>query len=301
VLGFYQLEDYLAARPDPYMGAIIGRVAGRIAGACFTIEGRSYSLAANEPRNHLHGGRMGLDKRVWNANPVVRPDGAPSLRLTYRSPDGEEGYPGTVDISVTYTLTRDNALHIDTEAIADRVTPLCLTNHSYFNLAGEGAGSIADHELQIHSDTVVAIDQDFTLLGRRIPVDETNDFNHPRRLGNALPHLAVKHGDFYLVRRPPAASVDATPELVPIARLSEPGSRRVLTVSTTENCVQFYNGWYLAGDLIGKSGKPYRPYSGLCLECQGYPNGCDDPSFGNILLHPGQPARHTTRYLFSTY
>ncbi len=295
VLGFDRLEPYLGRHP--YFGAIVGRIAGRVTGAQFVLEGRAYPLARNQPPNHLHGGETGLDRRLWTASPAARADGSPSLRLTYRSPDGEEGYPGTVDLTVTYTVTNANALVIETEAVADRVTPLCLAHHSYFNLAGENHGSIAGHELQIHSDATVAVDDTLTLLGQRLPVAKRPaDLNHPRRLDDVVPRLHQRHGDLYLVRRAPD---DRT--LVPAARLTEPVTRRTLDVSTTENCLQFYSGSALDGTCIGKSGWPYRAHAGLCLECQGYPDGVNHPAFGNILLPPGRPVRHTTVYTFSTY
>ena len=295
VLGFNDFAPYLAGHP--HFGAITGRVAGRITGARFTLDGRTYRLAPNQAPNHLHGGHKGLDKRIWTAQPLARPDGAPSLRLTYRSPDNEEGYPGAVDIAVTYTITAANDFIIDSEAVADRATPFSLTHHGYFNLAGESAGSIDDHELQIHADEAVAVDESFALTGKRVPVKgQPNDFNQPRRLGDAIPHLYHQHGDLYLVPRPAAG----TSALVQVARVTEPHTGRVLTVSTTEQCFQFYTGISLDGSCTGKSEQPYRTHAGLCLECEGYPDGANNPAFGNILLRPGQPTRHTTRYSFST-
>jgi aldose 1-epimerase len=296
VLGFDDFAPYLAGHP--YFGAIAGRVAGRTTGARFVLDGRTYDLACNHPPNHLHGGLIGLDKRLWTAHPVDRPDHAPSLRLTYHSPDGEEGYPGAVDIAVTYTVTAANAFIIDSEAVADRPTPFSLTHHGYFNLAGESAGSIDDHELQIHADETVAVDERFTLLGQRVPVKgQPNDFSQPRRLGDAIPHLYQQHGDLYLI--PGAAA--GTSALVPVARVTEPRAGRVLTVSTTERCFQFYSGVSLDGACTGKLGRPYRAHAGLCLECEGYPDGANNPAFGDILLRPGQPSRQTTVYSFSTY
>ena len=296
VLGFTDLAPYAAGHP--FFGAIAGRIAGRVSGGRITVEGRDYALPRNEGSNHLHGGRFGLDKRVWTARPVLRTDGADSLRLTYRSPDGEEGYPGTMDIAVTYTLTAANALLVETEASADRVTPLSLALHSYFHLAGEGSGTIEDHEIQILADAVVPTDDTMTLSGRREPVTgRAGDFRRPRRLGDALRQLFKAHGDLYLLREPGAAPPPA-PTLA--ARVVEPRSGRVLEAYTDEFCLQVYTGAALDGTQVGKSGHGYGPFAGLCLECEGYADGTSRPEFGDILVHPGQPQRRTTRYAFST-
>ena len=294
VLGFNTLDSYLAGHP--YFGAIAGRVAGRITDARFHLEGKTYELARNDSPNHLHGGIEGFDKKIWAATPEDRPDGAPSLRLAYRSPDAEEGYPGNVDILVIYTVTADNAFLIETEATTDRPTPFSLTHHSYFNLAGEGAGTIEGHELQIKAEYYAPADDRMALLGRRESViKHGNDFSQPRHLAEAIPRLFQSHGDLYFLPR--SDSSDNVPRLA--ARLFEPTSGRVLTVSTTEDCLQFYTGVSLDGSLIGKSGRPYGRHAGLCLECEGYPDGANTPELGNIILRPGQLVRHTTIYAFS--
>ncbi|MCE0497550.1 MAG: galactose mutarotase [Methylacidiphilales bacterium] len=299
VLGFDNLERYLA--PHPYIGAIAGRVAGRINRSRFVLDGRAYELAPNDPPNHLHGGWSGFDRRLWSAIPLSRVDGADSLRLAYRSPDGEEGYPGTVNVTVIYTLTADNAFVIETEATTDRATPFSLTQHSYFNLAGEGMGTIEGHELQIHAEAYAPTDERMALLGRRVPLaGQGNDFNHPRRIGDALPHLFQAHGDLYFLSRS-GADKSSEKALRLAARVFEPASGRVLTVSTTEDCLQLYTGVLLDGSLIGKSGQPYGPHAGLCLECESYPDGANTPALGNIILRPGQLLRHTTVYAFSTH
>jgi aldose 1-epimerase len=292
VLGFDSLEPYLAGHP--YFGAIAGRVAGRIPGGRFTLEGKIYELVKNDGPNHLHGGLRGLDKRIWKAEPNERADGADSVRLTYVSLDGEEGYPGTVDFSVTYTLTHDNVFIIESEVTSDRTTPVSLTHHSYFNLAGEGSGDIFDHELTIFSDRVFLVDEQLTPLGRATPVVGTaSDFLAPRGLGEAIPHLFQRHGDCYVL---PGGG-----ELYPAARVLHPASGRTLSVSTNEHCLQFYTSAYLDCPSIGKSGHPYLPFAGLCLECEGYPAGVDFPEFGSIFIQPGIPQRRTTCYAFSTY
>ncbi len=295
VLGFDNLDPYLAGHP--FFGATAGRVAGRITGARFRLDGKLYELSCNEPPNHLHGGVHGFDKKLWRATPGNGLEGAPALRLAYRSPDGEEGYPGTVDVSITYTVTNDNSFVIETEAVTDRPTPLSLTHHSYFNLAGEAAGSIVDHELEIYADEFVPNDDGMALLGRLEPVDNCHDFRHRRRLGAAIPLLFKNHGCLYAVRQPAADNPGRTPVLA--ARLTHPGSGRTLSVSTTEQYLQLYTGSGLDGSYVGKSGLRYERYAGVCLECEGYPDGANAPHLGDIILRPGRTLRQITAYTFS--
>lgn len=296
VLGFNDLDSYRANRA--YFGAIVGRVAGRITGGRFSLDGRTYELARNDGSNHLHGGIEGFDKKVWTASPAHHADGAPSLRLSCRSADGEEGYPGAVDVAVTYTISEDDALLVETEAVAGAPTPVNLTQHSYFNLAGEGSGPVTDHELQIHADQFAVTDEHMTLVGREQPVAGcANDFRHPRNLGEALPALFQRHGDLYRLRQ--NSSRNRTAELLPAARLLHPASGRLLQVSTTATHLQFYGGTLLDGSLIGKSGIPYTHNAGLCLECEGYPDGVNHPELGNIVVRPGSPQREATAYKFS--
>lgn len=290
VLGFGSLEPYLAGHP--YFGCLTGRVAGRLTRGKFTLDGKLYSLAINDPPNHLHGGRVGFDKRIWQAE-IIR-DGTEGLRLTYLSPDGEEGYPGEVQVSVTYSLTAENEFVIDYEAAANKPTPLNLTSHSYFNLAGENGGWIDNHLLEIFADEYAPADEMMTLLGRRESVaGGANDFTRPRRIGEALPGLWKNHGDVYFIR-PPGNS-----KLAPVARLSDPSSGRVMTISSTEPCLQFYTGVSLDGTLVGKSGRRYDQYAALCLECERYPDGVNHPELGDIVLRPGSTYRQTTVHAFS--
>lgn len=290
VLGFDRLEDY--QQDHPYVGVIVGRVAGRIRDARFVLDGHVYQLAVNNPPNHLHGGNEGFDRKLWTAEPVSRPDGADAVRLRYRSPDGEEGYPGTVEVSVIYALTDDNTFFVETTATTDRATPFNPTQHTYFNLAGEG--TVEDHEVQILADHFAPADNAMGLLGRREPVGPGNDFRRPRRLGDALSGLHKRHGDLYFLPEPPTA------EPRTVARVFEPRSGRILTVATTEACLQFYTGVGLDGSLTGKSGRKYGPFAGLCLECQGYPDGINTPGLGDIVLQPGRRFHQITRYAFST-
>lgn len=294
VLGFSHLEGYLAGHP--YFGAIAGRVAGRITRGRFTLDGRAYTLAQNNPPNHLHGGRVGFDQRLWTAEPPPTQNGFNSVRLSFRSPDGEEGYRGTVNASVTYTLTDRNEFMFETEVTTDRPTPVSLTHHGYFNLSGEGSGSVVNHELQIPADDYAPTDEAMTLLGRRAKVDDAgNDFREPRRLADALPKVLGAHGDLYFVRH----ANSSRREVAAAGRVVDPRSGRVLEVHTTEDCLQFYSGVSLDGSLRGKSGTVYGPHAGFCLEAEGYPDGANVPALGDIILRPGETRRHTTVYSFS--
>jgi len=276
VLGLPSLEDYLGEHP--YLGAVAGRVAGRISGARFSLDGKIYELAANDKSNHVHGGIAGFSRKLW----AVEKAAPRSLRLSCISPDGEEGYPGTVRVAVTYSVSDDNALVIEIEATTDSPTPFSLTQHSYFNLAGDG--DTLGHELQILADAYAPMDEDLGLVGRREPV-AANDFRQPRRLGDAIPQLFRKHGDLYFL---PPADPRA---LRTAAILRDPGSGRALTVKTNEDCLQLYTGAFLEG----------RPHAGLCLECEGYPDALNSPHLGDITLRPGQTFCRTTIYAFSTF
>jgi aldose 1-epimerase len=294
VLGFRELQPYL--ENPSYFGAIIGRVAGRISNARFSVDGSTFQLDANESPNHLHGGVRGFDKRIWTAVPETAEDGTPSLRLSYCSPHGEEGYPGTVRVTVTYTVTNQNAFVIDTYACSDQPTPLSLTHHSYFNLSGEDSGSIASHTLQVCADEFIDTRADFTLSDQLRPVaGNPNDLRRPTPIAEALPRIASGHGALYAVGK----SSNPT-EPVKVAELSHPESGRTLTCFTTNTHLQVYTASAFDGTIIGKSGKPYQKHAGLCLECHGYPNGANRPDLGDIILRPGAPQRHTTIYAFNS-
>jgi aldose 1-epimerase len=294
VLGFDSLAPYLGVHP--YFGAIAGRVAGRITGGRFTLENKTWPLACNDGPNHLHGGRVGFDKRLWKGTPAHRADGAASVRLELQSADGDEGYPGRLDAAVTFTLTDRNEFLFETELQSDRPTPASLTHHSYFNLAGENAGPVLDHALQIFADTYVPADEFMALSGRRESVaGQAADFRCARRMGDSLPGIFKQHGDLYHIRRPAGAPA----ALVPAAHVYEPVSGRIMEVSTTEDYLQFYSGVSLDGTLRGKSGVAYGRHHGFCLECEGYPDGANVPELGDILVHPGKPKRGMTAYVFS--
>ncbi len=291
VLGFNTLADYLAGHPC--FGALIGRVAGRITGGQFSIDGTTYALECNNGPNHLHGGSRGFDKRVWHAHPWT-PPGTEGVRLRYVSPAGEEGYPGNLDVTVTYLLTDANEWIIHYSGQSDRPTPFSPTNHSYFNLGGEDSGPLDTHTIQIHSDQYIPSDQNLTLASHHAPViPGVNDLRTPRAFKDVLPNLHSNHGDHYCFAN---GQTDAPR---PVAVLQESRSGRRMEVLTTASGMQFYTGSYLEGDLTGKGGQPYSKHAACCLECQGYPDGAAHPEIDDIVLRPGQTYRQQTIYAFS--
>jgi aldose 1-epimerase len=299
VLGFDSLEPYL--KEHPYFGAIVGRYANRISNGRFSIGDSTYSLATNDGPNHLHGGIRGLDKVVWAAEPNEAPDSV-SVRFTYTSPAGEEGYPGTLRIQVIYTLTTKNELAIDYEATADQATPVNLTQHSYFNLAGAGSGDVLDHEISIFADHFTPVDSTLIPTGeiRRV-VGTPFDFTRPTAIGTRIrqdnPQLRRAGGydhNFVLAMAP--ADV---PRLA--ATVRDPSSGRVMHVRTTEPGLQFYTGNFLDGTLVGKGGRAYEHRGGFCLETQHFPDSPNRPEFPSVILEPGETYRSRTIYWFGTH
>ncbi len=293
VLGFDSLDGYLAGHP--YFGATTGRVANRIAKGRFTVDGKEYTVATNNGPNHLHGGVIGLDKRVWKAQEVAG-SADPAVKFTYRSPDGEEGYPGNIDLEVTYTLTAKNELRIDYSARTDKATPINLTNHSYFNLAGAGSGTILDHELTIAADSYTPVDETSIPTGKIEPVNGTvMDFTRPTAVGARIDQLKGDPGGYdhnYVLKNQGG-------KLALAAKLRDPKSGRTLEVHTTEPGIQLYTGNYLDGTVTGKGGKVYGKRAALCLETQHYPDSVNRPNFPSTILRPGETYKTTTVFAFS--
>jgi aldose 1-epimerase len=291
-LGFDTLDDYLTR--NRYFGAVVGRYGNRIAHGRFTLDGRLIQLAANKGGHHLHGGAMGFDKRRWSGERIVR-DGNAGVAFSYVSADGEEGYPGTLRASVTYTLTRRNELVVDYTATTDRATIINLTNHSYFNLAGEGAGDVLDHVVTIDADRFTPVDETMIPTGELADVGGTPfDFLTPCPIGARIDsdHAQLKLADGY-----DHNFVLNGEGLRRAAMVAEPTTDRTLQVDTTEPGVQFYTGNKLTG-APGKHGHAYGARSGFCLETQHFPDSPNHPNFPSTILRPGDTFRSTTIYTF---
>jgi aldose 1-epimerase len=297
VLGFDSFEAYL--KEHPYFGAIIGRYGNRIGKGRFSLNGVEYKLARDDGENHLHGGIKGFDKVVWKAK-QVEGRGRSALELSYLSKDGEEGYPGNLSVTVTYTLTEANEVRIDYQATTDKDTVVNLTNHSYFNLAGQGEGDILGHQMMINADRFTPIDSGLIPTGELQSVDGTPfDFRRPHTIGERIEVdvQQLKFGKGYdhdFVLNGSAGTLRLA------ARVIEPGSGRVMEVSTTEPGVQFYSGNFLDGKLRGKGGKVYQARYGFCLETQHFPDSPNKPGFPSVVLKPGGRYQTTTVYRFST-
>jgi aldose 1-epimerase len=300
VLGFDSVERY--ETDSPYFGGIIGRFGNRIAQGKFTLDGEVLSLACNNTPGgrpcHLHGGVVGFDKVRWRAEPHISAAG-PALRLYYRSRDDEESYPGNLDVTVTYTVTADNALRIDYQATTDRPTPVNLTNHSYFNLRGENGGDILGHRLTVNASTYTPVDAGLIPTGDIAPVAGTPfDFVAPHPIGERiaaaneqLRHAGGYDHNFVIDRKAEGLEWAAT--------VLEPETGRRLDVLTTEPGIQFYSGNFLDGTLAGKNGRIYPHRGGLCLETQHFPDAPNQPHFASVILRPGDELRSSTVYRFS--
>jgi aldose 1-epimerase len=297
VLGFDTLEGYLGTHP--HFGGVVGRYGNRIANGRFSLGGVEYVLARNNGENHLHGGVRGFDRAVWRGRDAST-TALPAVELSYLSKDGEEGYPGNLATKVTYTLTDKNELRIDYEATTDKETVVNLTNHSYFNLAGQGAGDILGHRLVLEASRFTPVREGLIPTGELRPVEGTPfDFRKATPIGARIDaadaQLALGKGyDHNFVLDGKAGT------LSPAARVVELGTGRVMEVLTTEPGVQFYTGNFLDGSIKGKGGKTYGRRSGLCLETQHFPDSPNQPSFPSTVLKPGGRYQTTTVYRFST-
>ena len=292
VLGFDDPAAYVKGNSS-YFGAIVGRYGNRIGSAQFVLDGRTYKLAANNGVNHLHGGLRGFDKVLWTAEPQKTADGA-AVAFTRTSADGEEGYPGALKARVMYTLTNKNELIVSYEATTDKSTVVKLTQHSYFNLAGQGTGDILGHELRLNADRYTPVDKTLIPTGELAAVEGTPfDFRKPTRIGARInsEHPQIQFGRGYDHNWVLARSSE---ELSLAAEVYEPTTGRTLQVATTEPGVQFYSGNFLDGSITGKSGRVYRQRFGFCLETQHFPDSPNKPQFPSTTLRPGETYRSRT-------
>jgi len=293
VLGFSSLEPYL--EEHPYFGVTVGRFANRIARGRFTLDGVEYQLAVNDGQNHLHGGIQGFDKVVWEAQPTRNGrGGVPGVGFSYRSLDGEEGYPGNLSVSVTYTLTDDDELVLSYLATTDQATPVNLTHHSYFNLEGEGEGTVLDHELRLLADHYTPVDATQIPTGEIRPVaGGAMDFRDPVAVGSRIDRVPGGYDHNYVLNSE-AGSLGLA------GILYAPGGGRVMEISTTEPGVQLYTANGLDASLTGKGGRTYGRHAGICLETQHFPDSVNQPGFPPTILEPGQVYRQVTIYRFSS-
>ncbi len=293
VLGFDNLAAY--EKGHPFFGSTVGRTANRIAKGRFTLDGKTYKLAINNGPNDLHGGLKGFDKQIWKAESAAGASGV-SVRFTYRSKDMEEGYPGTLDAAVTYTLSDDNALRIDYVATTDKPTIVNLTNHTYFNLAGDG--EVRDHVVQFNADRYTPVDTNVIPTGEIKSVAGTPfDFHKPTRIGAHIDDISGTPGGYdhnLVIRRSGKTTGPAK-----FASIYEPATGRVLEAFTTYPGFQFYTANFLDGSLTGKRGLVYNKQMGFCLEAGGFPDAINHPNFPSTVLRPGQTYRHATIFKFS--
>ncbi len=286
-LGFDALEGYLGAHP--YFGATIGRYANRIGKGTFVLDGKEYALFCNEGPSHLHGGKRGFDRALWDASPFSRPDRA-GVRLAYVSPDGEEGYPGTLDARVTYTLDEQDVLEIDYEATTDKPTPVNLTNHAYWNLRGAGSGDIRGHRVTIYAEQYLPVDVDLIPTGELAKVEGTKfDLRSETAIGGEIESSGGYDHCFAIRKRGTG--------LQKAARVYEPGSGRGLEVRTTQPGIQFYTGNMLTG-IQGRGGKRFAKHSAFCLETEDFPDAVNQPKFPSTILRPGERYHQRTTFRF---
>ncbi len=293
-LGFSQFSDY-QDKNDPFLGVVAGRYANRIAKGRFRLEGVDYELAINNGPNHLHGGKRGFDRRVWQASPLG--EGKEGVRLGYQSPDGEEAYPGNLETTIEYELTDDNEFRMAYRAQTDRATPINLTNHAYWNLAGESSGSIRDHQLKIEAERYTPVDEHLIPTGEILTVANTPlDFRKARTIGERIDQVGkdpVGYDHNFVLTKEEEGALNLA------ATVTESRSGRKMEIFTTEPGIQLYTANFLDGTLTGKSGQKYSAHDGLCLECQHFPDSPNHPHFPSTILRPGQEYRQTTLHRFS--
>ncbi|MFW6006840.1 MAG: aldose epimerase family protein [Bacillota bacterium] len=295
-LGYNTLEEYI--EDSPYFGAVVGRYGNRIAGARFELDGKTYELPETEGNNHLHGGIEGFDKKVWEPTPYIK-EGNPGLSLSYLSEDGEEGYPGNLEVTVDYCLTENNSLKIEYKAVTDKATPINLTQHSYFNLKGEGRGDIYNHILKVNADEYLPLNEEQLPTGEISSVKGTPlDFTTPQEIGERIDedfkilNIGGGYDLNYVINK------EKENEMVEAAEVYEPVSGREMKVKTTEPGVQLYTANNLEG-MKGKSGRPYKKHHAICLETQHYPDSPNHDNFPSTILRPGENYQTVTEYQFS--
>jgi aldose 1-epimerase len=286
IIGFDSLHSYV--QHPPYFGALIGRYGNRIGDAKFTLDGTTYKLAANDGKNHLHGGLKGFDKVVWDA--TIPNDSIPSLTLKYLSKDGEEGYPGNLQVTVQYTLTDEDGLQIEYSAITDKATPVNLTNHSYFNLSGDVSNTILNEKLMIDADNYTPVDSTLIPTGEIKSVKGTPfDFTSPKLIGRDIDSVKGGYDHNWVLNKKDTS-------LQKVAELSDSISGRSLEVYTTQPGLQFYTGNFLDGTFINRDGKPITKHAALCLETQHFPDSPNKPNFPSTILKPGEVYHAVTVY-----
>ncbi len=287
VLGYDNLDGYL--EETPYFGAIVGRYANRIAKGKFVLNGTEYRLAVNNGENHLHGGIVGFDKVIWDAESIEN-ENKIGLKLHYLSKDGEEGYPGNLDVSVTYILTNDNELKIDYKATTDKATPVNLSHHSYFNLAGSVDRDVMEQVLWIDADKYTVVDETLIPTGELRDVTGSMDFRTPKKVGSQITEVEGGYDHNYVLNNDGKYAM--------IATLTDSSSGRIMEVYTSEPGMQFYSGNFLDGTITGKNDIVYKKHYGLCLETQHFPDSPNQPDFPNTILRPGETYKQQTVYKF---
>lgn len=290
ILGYDNLKDYV--NNSPYFGATVGRYANRIKRGLFTINGIKYQLSINNGKNHLHGGIKGFDKVVWDAQPF-KENNVVGLKLTYRSKDGEQGYPGNLIASVTYTLTNDNELKMEYEATTDKPTIVNLSNHCYFNLAGQGKRDVLDHELMINANSFTPVDDELIPTGEIKDVKETPmDFTSPKAIGARIKKVKGGYDHNFVLN-------NKNGSLALAVRVYELTSGRTMEIYTTQPGIQFYSGNFLDGTITGKENKIYKKHYAFCLEPQHFPDSPNHSNFPSVVLNPGEKYSQQSVYIFS--
>jgi len=306
VLGFNTLNDYLSAG-EPYHGAIVGRICGRINNAIFSLDGIEYSLANNDGfgkpvKNHLHGGTEGFHRKVWDGKEFLNEIGEQGVVFSYLSEDGEEGFPGELKVEVTYLLTNENELKIEYKATTNKPTLVNLTNHAYFNLNGEGNGDILNHQMKINAEKYIECDQELIPTGKLKPVKDTPlDYREYALMGKGIDQ---EHDQVFTGRGYAAAMVlkeQSSDELQLVAKAFAESSGIKMEVHSDQSSLQIYNAWLFDGSDTGKSGRPYPFSGGFVMETQGYPDAPNNENFPSIVLRPGEDYHHITIYKFSLY